>query len=244
MEMYKGIGSKIRVISHKAWDGERMLNEAVLSKKAYDKLMQVVGEDIVRANYDQEPPDVKGRLYGEFATYGDAPEFAAIEAVCDTADEGRDFLCNIIYGRTAGSEPVAYVLDVYYTRDPMSVTEGELVRRLIEFGVEQVSFESNFGGKAFAKVIQRQYEDAVGGLGCCKFKVFNQTLNKEARIIALSTTVTRKVFMPAGWETMWPKFYEAVTEYQRAGGNVNDDGPDTLTMVAQRLKRQVGFFKI
>jgi len=233
IEMYESQGRKIRVITKKAFDGQKMLNEKILGRLAYDSLIKTVGEDIVRANYDQEPIDLKGRLYGQFVTYEEKPHFAKIAAVCDIADEGSDFLCNIIYGVCSDK---AYVLDVYYTQDAMDATEHELARRLIDFAVDECEFESNFGGKAFAKNIEREYR-AQGGAGC-RFRTYTQRLNKEARILSSSTNVTRQIFMPEYWAKMFPRFYCDVVEYQRVGKNAFDDAPDTLSRISEKLNQR------
>ena len=116
----------------------KQLNEfiQILNKEQYDLLVQTVGEDIVRANYDQEPVDVKGKLYKRFLTYNPADiktidnregriVFKDIRAFADTADKGEDYLAMVIYGVTADRK--AYVLDIYYTQDDMETTEIEAV---------------------------------------------------------------------------------------------------------------------
>ncbi len=94
--------------------------------------------------------------------------------------------------------------------------------------------ESNFGGSAFRKIIKAGCI-ALGKEDMC-FKGFSQTQNKEARIYSNSTNVTRQIIMPERWERLWPKFYKDVTEFQRNGENAHDDGPDTLTMIVERIK--------
>jgi predicted phage terminase large subunit-like protein len=232
ISMYQEQGRKYRLISKKAFDGVKMLNERVLNKERYDNLIQTIGEDIVRANYDQEPIDLKGRLYGEFITYKDKPQFKSIHSVCDTADEGGDYLCNIIYGLTAGGDPKAYVIDAYYTQEPMEKTENTLVEKFIEHKVEQAVFESNFGGKAFVRNIERLSVDA--GNKKTLFVPYTQTKNKEARILSNATNVTRGIYMPEYWNKLFPQFYRDVTEYQRTGKNEHDDAPDCLTAICER----------
>lgn len=232
IELYKSQGRKYRVLSKKAYDGKRMLNDRVLSKAQYDLLIQTIGEDIVKANYDQEPIDLKGRLYQGFRTYKEAPRFVAIKAVCDTADEGDDYLCNIIFGETYDRQ--AYVLDVYYTKDNMDKTEVELPERLTNFNVSKFKPESNFGGTAYAKLIMRRLKEI--GNGYTLARPFTQTKNKKARILSNCTNVTRNVFFPEDWQYLWPEFYKAVTEYQREGKNEHDDAPDTLTMIVEEIR--------
>lgn len=230
------------LMSRKAFDGERMLNSALLTRAEYDDVLTVLGEDIFHANYNQKPIDLKGRLYGEFVTYTEIPRFDRVEAYCDTADEGNDFLCCVIFGVVGGNDPDVYVLDAYYTQESMEVTEKEIIKRLIEFDVEKMTLESNFGGKGWKKVIEGLYVKA-GGRGCT-FHTFTQTRNKEARILAAASTVNRKIIMPDLWNKRFPLFYQHVTEYQRLGANQVDDALDVLTLIVERGQKKKGFVGI
>ena len=116
LEHFKEAGAKIRHISMKALqDDGTMLCSEVLSRKSYEAKIKAMGADIASANYQQEPIDLKGRLYTSFKTYsGELPQFKEIRNYTDTADTGGDYLCSINYGVTFANE--AYVLDVLYTR--------------------------------------------------------------------------------------------------------------------------------
>ena len=155
--------------------------------------------------------------------------------MCDTADEGSDYLCNIIYGRVGTK---AYVLDAYYTKDGMDKTEKEIPNKLTAYNVNMMVMESNFGGKAFCKIIERNTKEKGNTL--TRFKTFTQTLNKEARILSNSTNVQRQIYMPDGWRKLFPQFYKDVTDFQREGKNKNDDAPDTLTMIVERIGKTSG----
>ena len=96
-------------------DDGTMLCDAVLTRADYDDKVRTMSEEIASANYQQEPIDLKGRLYSSFKTYTDIPRdgdgkplFARISNYTDTADQGSDFLCSIIYGEYNHE---AYVLD-------------------------------------------------------------------------------------------------------------------------------------
>ena len=232
------------LMTRQAFDGETMLNEALLTRAEYDDIRTVLGEEIFEANYNQKPIDLKGRLYSEFLTYTEKPKFTRIEAICDTADEGKDYLCNIIFGITTGLEPDFYILDVYYTQDSMESTERELVRRLIDFEVSKLTMETNFGGKGWKKVIETLYNKSGGST--CSFHTFTQTRNKEARILAAASTVTRKILMPALWETRFPLFYRHITEFQRVGASHSqpDDALDVLTLIVERGHKNKNFIGI
>ncbi|HEM2753214.1 TPA: terminase family protein, partial [Streptococcus suis] len=70
-------GYHVKHISLKTYDEktDTMLCEDVLSKEEYFKRSKTMGADIASANYQQEPIDIKGRLYSEFKTYVDKPTF-------------------------------------------------------------------------------------------------------------------------------------------------------------------------
>jgi len=233
ISMYQEQGRKIKIITKKAFDGNKLLNERIMDMKAYESIRQTIGEDIFQANYNQEPLDLKGRLYGEFVTYTETPQFKTIKAMCDTADEGSDYLCNVVYGETGGNDPEAYVLDVLYTQASMDETEKAIVKQLVEFNVDEITLESNFGGKGWKKVLQGEYEKAGGQK--CRFRTYIQKYNKEAKILAAASTVTRKIIMPVLWKQRFPKFFTDVTEFQRTGKNAHDDAPDCLSEITLRL---------
>ena len=82
-----------------------MLCPEILSRADYDVKTKNMNKDIILANYQQEPVDIKGRLYSAIKTYTEVPKddtgkplFRYILNYTDTADEGSDFLCSICYG--------------------------------------------------------------------------------------------------------------------------------------------------
>lgn len=237
IELYTDQGRKFKVITKKACDDGVMLNDSILNYEQYLLLADTIGEDIVDANYNNAPVDLKGKLYGEFITYTDPPQFSQIQSMCDPADEGSDYLCNIIYGIVHGSDK-AYILDVYYTKDNLDKTEKEIPKRLKAYDVNFMIIENNFGGNAFKKIIQNELIK-IGG-DSVRIMTFTQTLNKVARILSNSTNVQRQIYMPEGWKKLFPQFYKDVTDYQKEGKNKHDDGPDTLTMIVERVKRASG----
>ena len=106
IEHYKSIGMPCKVITKKALqDNGEMLCDGVLDKQAYDLIVKTMGREIVEANYNQNPIDLVGRLYNlGFQTYKALPTDdkgqSVVEEVCayvDTADQGDDYLCCIIY---------------------------------------------------------------------------------------------------------------------------------------------------
>lgn len=226
-------------ISYKAvQDDGTMLCEDVLSKKDFKLKTKNMNKDIVEANYQQTPIDIKGRLYSKFKTYTDIPKddsgnplFRYILNYTDTADEGSDFLSSICYGMYEGAY---YILDIYYTKDSMEITEPETARMLTRNNVGCAIIESNNGGRGFARNVERECREL--GNRHTNIKWFHQSKNKVARILSNSTSVMNNVYFPVNWEDRWPEFARDIKKYQKEGKNEHDDGPDSLTGVYENPK--------
>ena len=226
-------------INYKAvQDDGSMLCPDVLSKSEYLLKTKNMNKDIVAANYQQEPIDVKGRLYTAFKTYTEIPKdesgkplFKYILNYTDTADEGGDFLCSICYGVYDTSY---YVLDVLYTKDAMEVTEPKTAKMLTDNNVGCAIIESNNGGRGFARNVERECR-AIGN-SHTTIKWFHQSSNKVARILSNSTSVMNNVIFPVNWEDRFPEFARDIKRYQREGKNTHDDGADALTGVYENPK--------
>lgn len=231
-------------INYKAvQDDGSMLCPDILSRADYDLKTKNMNKDIVAANYQQEPLDVKGRLYTKFKTYTDIPKddkdnplFRYILNYTDTADEGSDNLCSICYGviNTDGKTDSYYILDVYYTKDAMETTEPETARILTKYNVGCAVIESNNGGRGFARNVEKECRSM--GNKHTVIKWFHQSKNKVARILTNSTAVMNNVYFPADWETRFPDFAKDIKKYQREGKNAHDDAPDCLTGVYENPK--------
>lgn len=231
-------------INYKAvQDDGSMLCPDILSRADYDLKTKNMNKDIVAANYQQEPLDVKGRLYTKFKTYTDIPKddkgnslFRYVLNYTDTADEGSDNLCSICYGMYSadGKTNSYYILDVYYTKDSMETTEPETAKMLTKYNVGCAVIESNNGGRGFARNVER--ECRLMGNKHTVIKWFHQSKNKVARILTNSTAVMNNVYFPADWETRFPDFAKDIKKYQREGKNAHDDAPDCLTGVYENPK--------
>lgn len=217
----------------------KMLCDEILSYTEYQKKIKTMGKDIASANYQQKPIDIKGRLYTKFKLYEDIPKneygeslFETIKLYSDTADQGDDYLCNIIYGIY---KKQAYILDVYYTKAPMEITEKETAKRIIEYDVRIADIESNNGGRGFARAVGKILNSK--GWNRTKIRPFHQTKNKEARILTNATWVMENIYYPKNFKEKWPEFYSSMYEYQRDAKNQHDDAQDAITGVAEKTMR-------
>lgn len=238
LDHYKEEGKKVKHIIMKALqDDGTMLCDEILSLKSYKSKIRAMGPEIASANYQQEPIDLKGRLYTNIKTYDSIPVdstgkplFTAIRNYTDTADTGEDYLCSINYGEY---NKEAYILDILYTKEPMEVTEPAVAKMLINDNVNVADIESNNGGRGFARAVERELRE----LGSNRTRVdwFYQSANKVARILSNSTWVMDHIYFPRNWVDRFPEFAKAILTYQKEGKNKHDDGPDCLTGVAEKI---------
>ena len=201
--------------------------------------MKSVGDaNIFLANYQQEPVDIKGKLYSSLKTYNKEKfqgKIGKIYSYTDTADTGKDYLCSIAFFIY---DYEAYILDVYYTPEAMEVTEVETARLFYKNKVRKAQIESNNGGRSFARKVEEIFKKKYGSLRC-SFEWFHQRENKIARILTHSSYVVNHIYFPENWRTKYPQFYMDVTSYQKEGRNKRDDAPDCLTGIAEMTEKPV-----
>lgn len=217
----------VRHINYKAvQDDGKMLCEEVLSKKDYDLKTKNMNKDIIYANYQQEPIDIKNRLYSNFKTYAKLPPAHYIMNYTDTADEGSDFLCSIDY---LMYNKEYYILDILYTQESMEITEPKTAEMMTKDKVGFANIESNNGGRGFARNVQRELRELKNTH--TKINWFHQSENKVARILSNSTAVMNNIYFPVNWKDRWPEFAKHILHYVRDGKNEHDDAEDCLTGV-------------
>lgn len=239
LQHFNKIGSKVRHISYKAKQANgMMLCPEILSERSYQNKIKAMGLDIASANFQQEPIDVKGRLYSGFKTYDKLPcdsngnlLFTSIKNYTDTADTGSDYLCSIDYG-VYNNE--AYVINVIYTKDGMEITEPKVAEMLYSDNVNIADIESNNGGRGFARNVERELKERFNS-NRCKINWFHQSKNKEARILSNSTWVMNHIYFPVNWKDKFPEYFEAMSKYQKEGKNKHDDAPDATTGIAEKI---------
>ena len=235
MESLEKQGIPFRWICYRAFDGQKMLCEDILNRAEYETILNGdIGRDIVEANYNQQPIDVEGRLYTELQTYTELPEnIESVDSYTDTADEGADYLCSVIY---AVKDCKAYVVDVIYTQAGMELTENMVAKAFADNKVNKAKIESNNGGRGFGRNVQRISRERYGNT-LTRYLPFTQTKNKNSRILTGSTGVMNNILFPQDWGRRWPEFYRDMVRYQRIGKNAHDDAQDAITGVYENLPK-------
>lgn len=221
---------------------KRMLCPSLLSYRSYAKKRRLTSPEIADANYQQQPVDVKGKLYGQFRTYTELPRengkiaFEQIISYTDTADTGTDDLCSIAAGVYQGE---GYILDIIMSNAPMEETEPETAEQLYANHVELATIESNNGGRGFARNVERLLWERYHSRST-EVKWFHQGANKHARILSGASFVSQHLLFPEDWATRWPRYYAAMISYQRTGANKHDDAPDATTGLAEMIQEKEG----
>lgn len=239
LEHYQNAGAKVRHISYKAkQDDGSMLCPEILSEKSYEDKKKIMGIEIAEANYQQNPIDIKGKLYASFKTYAELPAdsqgtpvYSAVKNYTDTADTGSDYLCSIDYVEYGGE---AYIINVLYTREGMEITEPAVAKMLFEDGVNVSYIESNNGGRGFARNVEALLKEKYGS-NRTVIRTFYQSKNKQSRILSNSTWVMNHIYFPVNWKDRFPEYYQAMSRYQKEGKNAHDDAPDATTGIAEKI---------
>jgi len=175
-----------------------------------------------------DPKPKRGLLYQKgFNLYKIRPSyFREIKNYTDSADEGTDYLCSICYG--VGTDNKIYILDVLYTQAPQEETEPLTAELLSMNKVTFADFESNNGGKGFARSVDRLLNRKI------IIEWFHQSGNKESRIITNAPACMRYILFPENWTTMWPEFSRDLLRFRKNfKSNKHNDGPDALTGVLE-----------
>jgi predicted phage terminase large subunit-like protein len=211
-----------------------MLCPELLSRTKYEEIKEMMTPETFGANYHQRPMTLQGRMYKGFKTYKqiNLPK-GRIISYTDTADTGEDYLAAFI-AVESGSD--IYIIDALYTQAAMEVTEPLLASMLIKNKCNYAVVESNTGGRGFARNVKRILSEQIE-----KEKIQNktaiawkhQTENKYARIYTQSAWVMQHIYMPEGWNILWPELCTALMSYQKTGKNKHDDAADALTGLAE-----------
>ena len=224
-------GNLVEIIKFKTLkDDGTMLCEEILSRQDFDIKTQEMNEDIVLANYNQEPIDVKGKLYERLLTWSELPKYNKVYSLTDTADKGEDYLVTLPYVINNGD---VFILDIQYDNRSMEYTEDECTDLIIKNEVTEAEFESNNGGRGFSRNIDRKLREKK--YYKCNIKTYTQTKNKESRILASASWVSNHIYFPPNWESKYKEAYKNISTFQKQGKNKHDDIEDVLAGIYERV---------
>lgn len=184
---------------------------------------------VFERQYQQNPKPLEGLMYPkDWLMYDKLPEEGLIiRSQTDTADDGQCYLCSVKY---AEYKEFKYVLDIVYTQEPTEKTENYCAD--LNSDVNYAVFESNNGGKGFARAVEKICRER--GNYKTDFSWYHEHENKDARIRTASSEVQNRIVFPKDWAVRWPKFYDHVTNYMLTGKNKYKDAPDVLSSMVER----------
>jgi len=217
------------------FDGRKVGEVVWPSRHSKEKLEadRALDEEKFASLHQGDPRPKTGLLYTQFNTYTRKPDLRSRKNYTDTADQGTDYLCSICYDVCVDDN--IYITDIYFTQQPQEVTEGETTEMLNRQGIVHAVIESNNGGRAFARNVDRLsgYKHFI--------EWFHQSQNKESRILTNAAEIQRRVFFPLNWEGRWPEFASHIKGYRRNfKSNKYNDGADALTGVLEHSGVSVG----
>lgn len=211
-------------------DDGKLLDETIVNKEKLDEAKRTLRPEVFKANYLQKPMDVEGRLYKSFSEWDKLPDTPIKRNNTDVADQGKDNICSINWREHEGK---VYITDIYYSPEKAEITEPSIAKMINAGDVTEAEFESNNGGKSYARNIERELEK-LGNIKT-QIKWTPTTSNKEARILTSSAWVQNNVYMPPNWTSKYPEFAQEVLGYVAGAKNEHDDGVDTLATVYDRV---------
>lgn len=233
-EIIKLYGDDVVMINYEIEDAEgNMLEPSIMSREKFEVVKQTLDPRVLKANYYQQPVDVTGRLYDGFEEWNTFPTDAIVKNNTDVADQGKDNICSINWAEVKDEDGITvYIQDIYYSPDKAEITEPAVAKMINAGNVNEAEFESNNGGKGYARNIERELHKLDNFKTVVKWTPQNS--NKEARINASSAWVAKHVKMPPNWDSKYPMFAMEVLTYIAGGKNAFDDGVDTLATIYER----------
>lgn len=229
-EIIKLYGDDVVVVNYEIEDKDgNMLEPSIMSRKKFEEAKKTLDPNILKANYYQQPVDIEGRLYKGFEEWTTLPQVSQTRNYTDVADQGKDYLCSINWFEY---DHKVYITDIYYSNDKAEITEPSVAKMLTSQNITVAEFESNNGGKSYARNIERELK-SLGNFRTV-IEWTPQTKNKEARILASSAWVAKNVYMPPNWTSKYPEFSSEVLSYVAGAKNPHDDGVDVLASMFER----------
>ena len=201
------------------------------STKALKEIRANMEDATFRALYMMSPIERDGALYTpeELQRYINLPEQEpdAVIAVCDTKEQGPDYLCMPVAYKY-GSK--LYLEQILCDNSNVEILEERVADAVINHKITNLCIESNRGGTIFARAVEAKIKEKGGR--CSIVTKWNQQ-NKETRIITRAGIV-KSTFLFRDDSTQDKEYKRAVhflTSYTQAGKNKHDDVPDAMSML-------------
>jgi predicted phage terminase large subunit-like protein len=220
-------------------ENDKSFCEDVKTTDEYLKMRKRLPKEIWLAEYQQEPVDIQGRMFGDIQTmeqaeFDELTKTRKIEgcvAYIDVADQGADYTALLI-GAIVGNQ--IYCVDYLFTRENTDVTIPLCAAKLDKWNVSYCRVESNSMGAMFSRSLQKATKTRI-------LQIQNQT-NKMTRILMQSAFILNNFTFIKTNDPQRHQFLENVYSFSKEGKNKNDDAPDCaagLSMFIQAMFKTI-----
>ena len=221
-QMKEGMYDKSIIVSALT-DDDRSFCEAVMTTEEYLDKRKRTEPSIWQAEYQQEPVDIKGRLFSDlkFCDHIDTKRIEATLAYVDVADQGADYTAMAVVAVIGGE---FFIVDYVFTKANTDVTLPIIAEKLNKWKVPYCRVESNSMGAMFSRHLQRLITGKI-------LQVHN-TANKQTRILMQSVFIQQSYTFLKNGTPDCEQFIVNVQGYSKEGKNKHDDAPDCLAGLA------------
>ena len=197
--------------------------ESVMTTAEYLDKRKKTAPEIWAAEYQQQPVDIEGRLFGglkflektEFDEIKQSNQIDGALAYIDVSDQGKDYTALIV---AVMIKHQIFIVDYVFTRENTDVTIPLCASKLDQWGVSYCRVESNSMGAIFARTLQK--------LTKTKILQVHNTTNKMTRIIMQSAWIINNMNFVKTGDNQSELFIQNVLSFSKEGKNKNDDAPD------------------
>lgn len=198
--------------------------EDVMTTQEYIDKRNKTAKEIWLAEYQQEPIDLKGRLFAELNTISTSDfervkdELEGCIAYVDVSDQGNDYTALAVAGIIKDQ---LYIVDYLFSKDNTDITIPQVVSILNKWNVSYCRIESNSMGAMFSREIDKQVKNT-------KILQVHNTQNKITRILMGSAFIINRMNFVEYDNQYCRSFLDNVYSFSKEGKNKNDDAPDCL----------------
>jgi predicted phage terminase large subunit-like protein len=204
-------------------DQDQSFCEDVMTTDEYLEKRKRTDAAIWMAEYQQQPVDLKGRLFNDLKIVEtfDRTKIEGAIAYVDVADQGADHTaCAIL----AVVDKQFIVVDYVFSKANTDITLPIIAEKLKKWKATYCRVESNSMGAMFSRHLQRMVPTKI-------LQVPN-TVNKNTRIIMRSVFIQDNFLFYRNGTPECELFIQNVMSYSKEGKNKHDDAPDCLAGLA------------
>jgi len=224
MQMDSGVYEK-EVVIKALDDNDKSFCEAVMTTDEYLDKRNKTAKEIWLAEYQQQPIDLVGMLFGDLKTislndFEKIKEHTTIDGCIgyvDVSDTGKDYTACAI-GCLIGSD--VFIVDYVFDKSNTDITIPLVASVLEKWKVKYCRVESNSMGAMFARQLQSETNTRI-------LQVAN-TQNKMTRIIMQSAFILQRMTFVETGTPQQIAFVDNILSFSKEGKNKNDDAPDCM----------------